>query len=265
MDKFKNNFLLYKAIVSYQGTYFHGWQSQLHKNTVQDHIEGVLYTLFKYKQKIIGASRTDSGVHAYGQVFTFQAPKEIERAKLISLLNNNLADTVFLRSIEEVETTFHPRYLSTAKVYQYLFSLEKTLPNKNFFVFHHQKVFDRDKFLILSRCFIGTHDFRLFSFVDQDCSDTIRTIYDIHLDEKEDVFVITIVGNGFLRYMIRKILGFIFLYLEKSNSSLLIRDIFDKKSISNQIPVFPAKGLLLKDIHYKENFIIDYKNPFIKE
>ena len=67
--------LIYKAIVAYQGTNFLGWQSQLHKNTVQDYLESVLYKLFKKKQKIVASSRTDAGVHAYGQVFIFSAPQ----------------------------------------------------------------------------------------------------------------------------------------------------------------------------------------------
>ena len=82
-DSIQKELTYYKAIVSYQGTYFHGWQSQKNNITVQDCIESTLYRIFNFHQRIIGASRTDAGVHAYGQVFSFYAPSVIDQIKLL--------------------------------------------------------------------------------------------------------------------------------------------------------------------------------------
>lgn len=105
----------YKAIVSYQGTYFYGWQSQKNNITVQDSIESTLYRIFNFHQRIIGASRTDAGVHAHGQVFTFQAPLAINQTKLLELINNFLPHTIMIQSIEAISNDFHPRFHAKKK------------------------------------------------------------------------------------------------------------------------------------------------------
>ncbi len=255
--------LIYKAIVAYQGTNFLGWQSQLHKNTVQDYLESVLYKLFKKKQKIVASSRTDAGVHAYGQVFIFSAPQAIEQEKLLILLNNNLSDSVFIRSLELLTSPFHPRYNAKKKIYEYAFSFKKLLPSVSPFVVLVKKNFDIMLFSRLLKIFEGEHDFKFFSYLEDKTIDTIRTIYEAKLTIRNEIFFVTLVGNGFLRYMVRKIVGFLFLATHKNCEISLVKDLLEGKYREYSIPIAPAKGLLLKQVLYLNKYeVIDDYNHF---
>lgn len=262
----EKNWISYRAVVSYQGTYFDGWQSQPHKKTIQDTIESALYKLFSCKQKIIGASRTDAGVHAFGQVFTFLAPIQISEEKLINLLNNNLIDTIYIRKIEKTSENFHPRFQAKKKIYQYCISEKKMSPEKSFFIYCSGCELDINSFQQLSNLFIGTYNFKFFSKIEKKSTiiNTFRTIYAIDISLLNNVYIITIVGNGFLRYMIRKVLGFIL--HESKKKQLTENDI--KKMLQGEInlpqsPLLPAKGLLLKDILYSDQEIISFDYPYL--
>ncbi len=256
--------IYYKATVSYQGTYFYGWQSQKENITVQDCIEKTLYKIFKFHQRIIGASRTDSGVHAFGQVFSFYAPKEINQEKLLSVINNSLPDTIYINNIEIAEINFHPRFDAKKKVYQYLISTKKLSPAINFFILHYQKNFDIE---ILEKCckiFIGTHDFKSFCATEKE-KNTIRTIYNIDITLNNDIYIITIIGNGFLRYMIRRIIGAaIYTATKKSGIDNIENLLYGNNTTNNNIKTLPAKGLLLNNIIYNENIIEKIENPFLQ-
>ena len=260
-------FIRYKAVLAYQGTCFEGWQSQLHGRTVQDYIERILYKLFGKKQAVIGASRTDSGVHAYGQVFTFYAPNIIEKDRLLFILNSNFSDVLFIRSLELAESTFHPQYDARKKVYQYSFTFEKQLPHRSPFVFFKRQKIDVIYFSQLLDSFKGTYDFRLFSFLTSEKTDTIRTIYDVRCALHEaNIFVVTFVGSGFLRYMIRKIIGFLFLAVHKRYDVSIVKKILShSESKPIMIPIAPPEGLVLTDIFYDLRVLQSYENPFFRK
>lgn len=257
----KSNWQLWKATISYQGTYYDGWQSQPNKRGIQDIIEAVLYKIFRQRQRITGASRTDAGVHAFGQVFTFYAPSIIPAPKLQEMINGSLPDTLLIRELVPVPESFHPRFMAKKKIYQYIISPYKTIPSINFFIHHEKK--DFDPFLLKEALliFIGKHDFRSFAFESKE-KNTIRTIYDIDIKEYNNLYIITIVGNGFLRYMIRRLLGGA-LYASQKKDIGYLKDIFKKKNSSNHLTVMPSKGLMLKNIIYDENEPINYQNPFL--
>lgn len=254
--------LYYKAIVSYQGTHFHGWQSQKNNITIQDTIESTLYKIFNFHQRIIGASRTDAGVHAYGQVFSFYAPAAIIQDKLLLLINHNLPDTIMIHHLEKINTNFHPRFHAIKKTYQYLISKEKLSPAINFFILHYQKSFDITIFKNCCQIFFGTHDFKSFCTLDEN-KNTIRTIYNIDIESINNIYIITIIGNGFLRYMIRRLLGAALYAATKKINIHYIENILKSTLANNQLLTLPAKGLLLKNIVYDENQDIDTKNPFL--
>lgn len=252
----------YKTIVTYQGTYFYGWQSQKYHITIQDTIESVLYKLFNFKQRIIGASRTDSGVHAYGQVFSFYAPSIIDKEKLCNLINNNLPETIMIYNLEIAADDFHPRFNSKKKIYQYLISKEKLSPAISFFILHYQKDFDINTIIDCCNLFIGTHDFRSFCNTEKE-KNTIRTIYDINVEIINNIYIINIIGNGFLRYMIRRLLGAALYIATKKGDILDIKNILLSTNPNNNLNTLPAKGLLLKNIIYNEDQNIDMRNPFL--
>jgi tRNA pseudouridine38-40 synthase len=259
----KEKLTYYKAIVSYQGTYFHGWQSQKDNTTIQDTIELVLNKLFNFKQRIIGASRTDAGVHASGQVFSFYAPSVINVEKLFHLINNNLPDSIMINKIEVAEDNFHPRFHAKKKIYQYLISNKKLSPSINFFILHYKKEFDIEIFHKCSHLFLGTHDFRSFCTTEKD-KNTIRTIYDINIELINNIYIVNIIGNGFLRYMIRRLLGAILYIATKKKDINYIKTILLATNANNKLITLPAKGLLLKSILYNEDDHIDMKNPFLE-
>lgn len=248
MIKLFQDWNIYQTKVSYIGTSFQGWQSQLNKNTIQDTIEQALFKIFKKKQKIIGASRTDAGVHANGQVFIFQAPL-IEINKLTKLINETLPDTIYIFDTTLSENNFHPRFDAKKKIYEYKFAYQKQPPYQAMFI-HQEKKYQiqPDTFLEYTEIFIGTHDFRSF------CSESIeknsiRTIFDISLNIQNNIYTVTFIGNGFLRYMIRRLLGAIIECNSKNNKKIL-KKIFLEKNKRNHFYSMPAKGLSLQKIIY---------------
>lgn len=262
-NSIQKNVIYYKAIVSYQGTYFYGWQSQKKQSTIQDSIEKTLYKLFNFKQRIIGASRTDAGVHAYGQCFTFHAPNAIPIKKLLELINNCLPDTIQIINIEIINNNFHPRFDAKKKIYQYLISKKKLSPAINFFILHYHKEFDINILREATNIFIGKNDFQAFSSAEKD-QNTIRIIYDIKIEYIKNIYIITIIGNSFLRYMIRKLLG---AALHAATGKITINQLqsfLEKKNKKNNIVMLPAKGLLLKNIIYNDDEEINFNNPFLE-
>jgi tRNA pseudouridine38-40 synthase len=247
---FDGSFVKYKAIVSYQGTFFSGWQSQPSLNTVQDYIESVLYKIFHQKQKIVASSRTDAGVHALGQVFVFYAPEQIEKKRLLSLLNNNFSDSVFIRKIDRVDDSFHPRYHAKKKVYEYKFSFEKLLPFFSPYIFFVKKKIDIDIFSSLLKEFEGEHDFRFFCCLEDKEVSTTRMLYQASIDIVDNIYCVTFVGSGFLRYMVRKIIGFLFWASAHNYSILMLRELLRGNNQKVVIPLASPKGLLLKEVFY---------------
>ena len=266
LNSIQKNLIYYKAIVSYQGTYFNGWQSQKDNKSIQDSIELTLYKIFNFHQRIIGASRTDAGVHAYGQVFSFYAPAMIHKEKLHHLINNCLPDTIKINTIEVVENDFHPRFHAKKKIYQYLISQQKLSPSINFFILHYENYFDIE---ILKNCcslFLGTHNFKGFSTIKKnEIKNTIKTIYDINISITNDIYIITIIGSGFLRYMIRRLIGAaLYISSGKSNIHYIENILKETNNNNNNLMTLPAKGLLLKNIIYNDDQEINIENPFLR-
>jgi tRNA pseudouridine38-40 synthase len=242
------DWITYIAKISYTGTHFQGWQSQKNQHTIQDSIEKALSHIFKKEQRIIGASRTDSGVHALGQVCIFKAPR-LDTSRLQNIINNILPDDIFLYSVKENIFNIHPRFDAIKKIYEYKFSYNKQRPDIARYVHHEKKyIISKNDFSQYSNLFIGTHDFRSFCSEEKD-KNTVRQIFDISLDFKDDIYCVTFIGNGFLRYMIRRLLGAIIeCNAEKKLETL--QKIFLKKDNKNNLYSMPAKGLILKDIIY---------------
>jgi len=244
---------VYKIIVAYNGTAYHGWQRQQNNITVVSVLEESFYAVFKQKIFISGASRTDAGVHALGQVASFVLDMQIAPETLIFAWNNNLPHDILIRDISIVPDDFNPRHNVACKTYRYSFFLERPMP----LVQHQGWYFSRPVNLVelekALQIFVGTHDFRSFC-TGYDMGTTIRTIHSIHLEFDESMRAHTIVvkGPGFLRYMIRRIVGACLAVASKD--SLSCHDIvvaLAKKDPAQTLPSSPAKGLLLYEIKYE--------------
>ena len=201
-----------KVTISYDGSNYKGWQSQPHGNSIQQVIEKGLAKMHRHDIYISASGRTDAGVHAVGQVFHFDSDLEITLDKWRQAINSNTPYDIYVHKVEAVDDEFHARYSCQSKKYQYRFSME---PYYNVHRYKYctqlKRTYDIEKMKEAAKIFIGEHDFTSY------CANTIeeqpnqvRTIYDISFHQEGDEWVVTYYGDGFLRYMVRMIMGTLF-------------------------------------------------------
>jgi len=240
----------YKAIVMYDGTNFHGFQSQEDLRTVQKEIEEVLRIITKKETKIFPSGRTDTGVHAIGQVFHFDYEVEMQEWQIKNAINSRLPKDIYIKSIGIVDDNFHARYQATKKEYQYIINLNEFNPlNKNYCYYYKYKL-DIDKMIEASKVFIGEHDFKSFT-KNHKIENTVRTIYDINFDIKDNVIKINFLGNGFLHNMVRIIVAML---LEVGNGRFTIeylQEAMVNKNRKYAPKLAPANGLYLMKVFYE--------------
>lgn len=240
----------YKAVVMYDGTMFHGFQIQEDLRTVQKEIEDVLKVVTKKETKIYPAGRTDTGVHAIGQVFHFDYEVEMQEWQIKNAINSRLPKDIYIKSIGIVDDEFHSRYQATKKHYQYIINLNEFNPlNKNYCYYYKYKL-DINKMIEASKVFIGEHDFKSFT-KNHKIENTIRTIYDINFDIKDNVIKINFIGNGFLHNMVRIIVAML---LEVGNGRFTIeylQEAMENKNRKYAPKLAPANGLYLMGVFYE--------------
>jgi tRNA pseudouridine38-40 synthase len=244
---------VYKMVVSYDGTAYHGWQKQPEDITVAQVLEDSFRDVFKQKISISGASRTDAGVHAFGQVASFVSDIKIAPEKLLFAWNNALPHDVSIRDISIAADDFNPRHAVISKTYQYSFFTERPLPFVQQYGWYYSRPIDFDVLNQALQLFVGTHDFRSFC-TGYDMHSTIRTIHSIHLefDSIKNAHRIVVKGPGFLRYMIRRIVGAALAVASKEQFTCDdIRIALAEKNPAQLLPNSPAKGLLLYEIEYE--------------
>jgi len=240
----------YKAIVMYDGTNFHGFQSQENLRTVQQEIEDVLKIVCKKETKIYPAGRTDTGVHAYGQVFHFDYDVEMKEWQIKNAINSRLSKDIYIKNINIINDNFHARFHAVKKRYQYVINLNEFNPlNKNYCYYYKYKL-DTSKMIEASKIFIGEHDFKSFT-KNHKLENTVRTIYDINFDIKDNVIKINFSGNGFLYNMVRIIVAML---IEVGNERITIEKL--KQAMDNKDRKFapklaPANGLYLMEVYYE--------------
>ncbi|MDP3788662.1 MAG: tRNA pseudouridine(38-40) synthase TruA [Candidatus Chromulinivorax sp.] len=246
---------VYKMVVSYDGTAYHGWQRQPEDISVVQVLEESFKAVFKQKISISGASRTDAGVHALGQVASFALDMKIAPETLKFAWNNALPHDVLILNIHITADIFNPRHAVISKTYHYSFFTERPLPFVQQYGWYFSRPVDLEVLQQALLIFVGTHDFRSFC-TGYDMHSTIRTIHSIHLeyDVAMKAHRIVVKGPGFLRYMIRRIVGAALAVASKEQFSCDdIRVALEKKDPAQILPNSPAKGLLLYEIEYEHN------------
>lgn len=194
--------------ISYDGTNYYGWQRQINKITIESEFEKACNKIFVQGFELIGTSRTDKGVHALGQRATIETKSNIPIERICNALNSNLPDDIVVTNAKEVELNFHPRYLAKEKTYQYkIVNNEYMIPQLRNYAEFEKKPIDIIKMQEASKYFIGEHDFKAFCASGSSIKSTVRCIKSIDIDKKENIIIITFVGNGFLYNMIRIIAG----------------------------------------------------------
>lgn len=201
-----------KLLIAYDGTDFSGWQIQPKDETVVGLLQKTFQRVFGEEISILGASRTDAGVHALGQVAVFRTRLLIDLDRMRCAWNAALPKSIFIRAAEIASDDFHPFHNVDAKTYYYHFFLARPLPHLARFGWNYQYINQVD-FSKLSRClslFEGTHDFGSFCTVETGLpEETIRTIYSmkLHVMRRFGMGRIVVTGKAFARFMIRRMVG----------------------------------------------------------
>jgi len=238
------------AIVSYDGTNYYGWQTQPDKITVQGEIEKALTLLFNKPTKIIGSGRTDTGVHAEGQVFSFNAETTIPPEKIFRAINPLLPPDIKVLSTKKVPENFNARSCAKKKTYEYKFYMSKVEnPLKERFSLMVYPT-DINKMKQAALLLVGEHDFKAFSATGSSKVTTIRTIYSLKIIKKGQDVILRITGSGFLYNMVRIIAGSL---LAVADGRIPLENISLALSSGNRnylSKTLPAKALTLKKVSY---------------
>ncbi len=242
-----------RLIISYDGTNYKGYQIQNNFNTVQLLVEKALKKVYNVEVKTIGASRTDSGVHALCQNVVFDIDSSnIPIDKLYLILNKNLPIDIRVTRSMEVYSDFHPRYDSIKKTYSYtIFNGSNMPPYYRNFMTHIKSDLDINSIINSTKYFIGTHDFIGFSSTGSSVKTTIRTIYDFNVEKYGNTIKFTITGDGFLYNMVRIIIGtLIDVGLNKIKPEEL-EYIISSKDRTRAGKTAKPNGLVLEKIYYE--------------
>jgi len=241
----------YKVICSYDGQRFSGFQSQKNGITIQDEIEKALKKFYKKETKITIASRTDAGVHAYGQVFSYESDKEINPYNIKQALNTFLKDDIHIIDVKKVNDDFHPRYMVKEKTYEYLINIGEFNPLLINRAYQCKYKLDIDLMKKASKVFIGKHDFSSFNTATyEEMPNQIREISEFKIIKKKDLIIIRVSGNGFLRNQVRIMVGSL---IEVGRGKKNIEDLINMLEIPNKGTrryCIEAGGLYLIKIKY---------------
>lgn len=242
-----------RLIISYDGTNYCGWQIQINGITVEEILNKALSDLLKEDVAVIGASRTDSGVHAMGNVAVFDTETRIPAEKISFALNQRLPEDIRIQKSEEVPMEFHPRYCDSTKTYEYKI-LNRRFPDPMLRLYTHFVYMPLDVELMkdAAEYIIGEHDFASFCSAGSQVKTTVRTVYTLDIKEENDVISIRISGNGFLYNMVRIIVGTLLKVGLKVYPPEHVKEIIEAKDRYAAGPKAPARGLTLIGIEYQE-------------
>ena len=240
----------YLMTFSYDGSNFYGYQVQNNKRTVQDEIEKCLTKINGNKKvKIVGSGRTDRGVHAMGQRAHFDF-KEVDVNKLQTSLNKLLPIDIYISNLEIVPDDFHARFNGKKKEYIYKINMGEYNPLKYNYEYQLNKELNIDKMKVAAKYLVGEHNFKSFTKTDEEKDDYVRTIYGIDFNTDKDILTIKFTGSGFLRYMVRNIVGLLVeVGLNKMNPDLTL-EILESCDRTKACKTFSPNGLYLNKVYY---------------
>lgn len=235
--------------LSYDGTDFHGWQRQPQGRTIQGVIESSLKKISRKKINVTGAGRTDAGVHASEQVANFKAKLKMEEEELFAALNSILPDDVKVTSLKKVDVNFHARKMAKSKVYQYrIFNSPYISPFISRYVLHWSYRLDLDLMKRAASLFVREADFRAFS--SDRLLEPVRKVMCSEIEKKGEEIIYKVEANGFLRYMVRTMVGTLLEVGRGKMQPEKIDEIFREKKRTLFSPTAPAKGLCLIKVNY---------------
>ena len=240
----------YKLCIQYDGTNFHGWQVQAKGRTIQGDIEDVLSSIFPNdKITLLGAGRTDAGVHALGLIANVKLLEKLSEKKLKDALNGNLEKDIYIDSVEIVENGFHARFSATARDYEYRFIKNFSPIMRNYATFLKWNI----DINLLNECaelLIGVHDFTLFCKASSEVKNKVCNIIESYWFESNGMLVFKIKANRFLQHMVRYLVGTM---LEVARGRYTLSEfsaLLDYSIEKVMVVRAPAKGLYLTRVYY---------------
>lgn len=241
-----------KLTIAYDGTNYCGWQIQPNGITIEEILNKAISKMTGEEILVIGASRTDSGVHAMGNVAVFDTETTIPAEKIAVALNQKLPDDIVITKSEEVPLDFHPRYCNCSKTYEYhIINTRIPIPTKRLTNYFVSYVLDIDKMRQAASYLVGEHDFVSFCNVRTDVENTVRTITALDILTNGNEITIRITGNGFLYNMVRIIVGTLIRVGRGFYEPEKVKEILDAKDRKAAGVTAPAHGLMLVEIKYE--------------
>ena len=241
-----------KLVVAYDGTNYCGWQVQPNGITIEGVLNRELSKLLKEDIVVIGASRTDSGVHSYGNVAVFDTNARMPAEKISYALNQRLPEDIVVQNSCEVPPDWHPRHCNSRKTYEYrILNRELQMPQRRLDTWFVYRKLNIPAMCEAARRFEGTHDFKSFCSVNTAVEDTTRTIYSCELEQQGDLLTIRVTGSGFLYNMVRIIAGTLFDVGIGKIAPEDIPAILEKKDRKAAGPTAPAHGLTMIGVEYE--------------
>ncbi len=235
-----------RITVAYDGTNYHGWQLQDNGITIEEELNRCLTELLGEEIKVIGASRTDSGVHALGNVAVFDTVNRMPAKKISYALNQRLPEDIRIQKSEEVLPDWHPRHCESRKTYEYrIYRGEFPMPVKRLYSHFIYTPLDAGRMREASAYLEGEHDFKSFCQTGAQVESTVRTLYSLWVEEQDSDLVIRVCGSGFLYNMVRIIAGTLIEVGQgkrEPESMLQVLSALDRSAAG---PTAPANGLTL--------------------
>lgn len=242
-----------KLTVAYDGTDYHGWQIQNDGITIESELNRCLSELLGEQIQVIGASRTDAGVHALGNVAVFDTECRMPAEKMSYALNQRLPEDIRIQRSEEVAPDWHPRRCESRKTYEYrIYRGEFPMPVKRLYSYFTYHLLDVDSMRRAAAFLEGEHDFRSFCQTGAQVESTVRTLYSVEIEEQGAELVIRVCGNGFLYNMVRIIAGTL---IEVGRGRRRPEDMTAVLQAANRNaagPTAPAHGLTLVKYEFSE-------------
>lgn len=232
--------------VAYDGTNYHGWQVQPNGETIEGVLNRRLFELLGEKIEVIGASRTDAGVHAMGNLAVFDTDSRIPADKIAYALNQRLPEDIRIQKSEEVAADFHPRRCDSRKTYEYrIYCAAFPMPTKRLYAHFTYVPMNVDLMSQGAAYLVGEHDFKSFCSAEAQVETTVRRIDEIKISEEGREIVIRVTGGGFLYNMVRIIAGTLMEVGKGRLAPQEVEKILAAKDRQAAGPTAPACGLTL--------------------
>ncbi len=237
--------------LEYVGTRYHGWQIQENAITIQQILEEKLNLILNKKSRVVGAGRTDAGVHALGQVAHFKTNNPLPVERIFKGMNSMLPEDIAVLKMEETNLSFHSRKDAKKKEYFYqIWNGARPSPFLSAFVIHIPTKLNIEAMRRAASFFQGKHDFHSFCPANTTIKDKVRHVFHSGIEEVEEMIRYRIIADGFLHHMVRTIVGTIINVGKEKIPVEKIKDIFQGKDRKLAGFVAPAKGLFLKKVYY---------------